>query len=155
VNTILSANSIKDASTIQPGDTLLILPVTGVQYTVVKGDTLASIAKSYDVPAEDIADFNGLALSAALGSGDTIIIPGADLAPKKAVAKKVSSSSSSSAKTAAGPSRALPDLSGYFGNPVPGAYVSQGVHGHNGVDLAGIPKGTPVYAAAAGTVIDT
>jgi murein DD-endopeptidase MepM/ murein hydrolase activator NlpD len=43
-------------------------------------------------------------------------------------------------------------ISGYYGNPVPGAIVTQGIHGWNGVDL-GAPSGTPIYAAAAGTVI--
>lgn len=39
-----------------------------------------------------------------------------------------------------------------FGNPLPNGRLSQGVHGWNGVDLAA-PKGSAVYAAAAGTVI--
>jgi murein DD-endopeptidase MepM/ murein hydrolase activator NlpD len=42
--------------------------------------------------------------------------------------------------------------SGYFENPVPGALLTQGIHGNNGVDL-GAPSGTPIHAAAAGTVI--
>ena len=140
INTILWANDIKDAKTIQPGDTLLILPVSGLQHTVVKGETLASIAKKFSADADEIAAYNGI--EGALSVGATIIIPGGDLAPKP-VAK---------ATGVAVSSKALPALTGYFGNPVPGARLTQGLHGHNGVDL-GAPNGTPVYASAAGTVI--
>ena len=36
--------------------------------------------------------------------------------------------------------------------PIAGGHRSQGIHGHNGVDLAA-SVGTPIYASAAGTVI--
>jgi murein DD-endopeptidase MepM/ murein hydrolase activator NlpD len=149
VNTILWANDIKDASTIQPGDSLLILPVSGVQHKIAKGETLASIAKKYGADAEEIRAFNGLEEGVALASGQTLIIPGGDLAPKKADAPKKSSGSAGTVAKKPSSSVTLGD----WANPVPGAYVSQGVHGYNGVDLAGIPNGTPVYAAQSGTVI--
>ena len=41
---------------------------------------------------------------------------------------------------------------GYYANPVPGAILTQGLHGYNSVDL-GAPLGTPIYAAAEGNVI--
>lgn len=143
INTILWANDIKDASTIQPGDTLLILPVSGVQHKVAKGETLAGISKKYDADLGEVAAFNGLDEGIALAAGDTIIIPGGDLAPK-ASAKTTTKKSTAS--------KALPAISGYFGNPVPGSRLTQGIHGYNGVDL-GAPSGTPVYASAAGSVI--
>lgn len=40
----------------------------------------------------------------------------------------------------------------YFIHPVPGSVLTQGRHGYNSVDFAA-PKGTPVLAAADGTVI--
>jgi murein DD-endopeptidase MepM/ murein hydrolase activator NlpD len=44
-------------------------------------------------------------------------------------------------------------LRGFFSNPLPGgALVSQGLHGFDAVDLA-VPEGTPIKAAADGTVI--
>ncbi len=154
VNTILWANDIQDAKTIQPGDTLLILPVSGVQHKVAKGETLAAIARKYDADAGEIALYNGVDSVAA---GDTLIIPGGGLnhdhdhdEEPKAVAKK---SSSGTAASTPAVKKALPSLNGYFGNPMPGGYVSQGVHGNNGIDLAGMPKGSGVYAAAGGSVI--
>ena len=45
-NTILWANDIKKGQAIQPGQTLVILPVSGVQHTVVAGETVRSIAKN-------------------------------------------------------------------------------------------------------------
>lgn len=145
-NTILWANDIKDASTIQPGDTLLILPVSGVQYTVKSGGTLADVAKLFDADIDEIAIFNGIDVDAKLTAGTQLIVPGGNLIPKKTTTTKTSST----AKKVA--SAVLPEISGYYGNPVPGARLTQGIHGYNGVDL-GAPNGTPVYAAAAGTVI--
>ncbi|MBA3789472.1 peptidoglycan DD-metalloendopeptidase family protein [Patescibacteria group bacterium] len=41
---------------------------------------------------------------------------------------------------------------GFFTNPVPGALLTQGIHGWNGVDL-GAHVGTPIHAAASGAII--
>ncbi|HYE22932.1 MAG TPA: M23 family metallopeptidase [Candidatus Paceibacterota bacterium] len=149
-NTVLWANDISDASLIKPGMELIILPVSGIQYKVKSGDTLGSIAKKYSGEAGDIASYNGLSVGAALTEGTVLIIPGGELA--EAPAKKAAVSSSSSKKASPKAARALPALSGYFGNPLPGGKLSQGIHGYNGVDIAA-PSGTPIYAAAAGSVI--
>ena len=150
-NTVLWANDISDASLIKPGMDLIILPVSGVQYKVKSGDTLGSIAKKYSGEAGDIASYNGLSVGAALTEGTVLIIPGGELA--EAPAKKKAAASSSSAKKASPKAaRSLPALSGYFGNPLPGGKLSQGIHGYNGVDIAA-PSGTPIYAAASGSVI--
>ncbi len=144
-NTILWANDIKDAKTIQVGDTLLILPVSGVRYTIKKGGTLSDVAKLFDADVEEIALFNGIDPTSPLSAGTELIIPGGNLSTPKTVAKAPASSPTRTAT-------ALPALTGYFGNPVPGARITQGIHGYNGVDL-GAPNGTPVYASAGGTVI--
>ena len=146
-NTVLWANDISDASLIKPGMELIILPISGVQYKVKSGDTLGGIAKKYSGEAADIASFNGLEQGASLTEGTVIIIPGGELA--EAPAKKSSSSTAKKASPKA--ARTLPALSGYFGNPLPGGKLSQGVHGYNGVDIAA-PAGTPIYAGAGGTV---
>ncbi len=152
-NTILWSNDLTSAASVRPGMTLVILPVSGITHKVAKGETLASLANSYGGDEDEIAAFNGLETGSALAIGDKLIIPGGEIAvktpeKKKAVAK-------AAAKTAAkkGPSSAtLPAISGFFGNPVPGGRISQGVHGNNGIDVSA-PAGTPIYAAAGGTII--
>jgi LysM repeat protein len=144
-NTILWANDLKSAKDIHEGDTLLILPVSGVRHTVLEGQTLNGIAKKYGADVGEVASFNGLEVGADLQKGETLIIPGGDLVQKSTAAK-------SGGSAVKGPSKSLPAISGYFGNPVPGARLTQGIHGYNGIDL-GARAGTPVYASAAGTVI--
>lgn len=149
VNTILWANDIKSANLVKPGDDLLILPVSGLQYTVRSGDTIAGIAKKYGADAEEVALFNGLESSADLKAGSDIIVPGGAM-PTKAATKTTKTAGTSGSSAAA--SRSLPAISGYFGNPLPGGRLSQGIHGYNGVDIAS-PSGSPIYAAAAGTIV--
>lgn len=154
VNTLLWANNIKDAKLVKPGVELTILPVSGVQHTVLKGETLASLAKKYGAESEDIASFNGLSSGASLIAGNEIIIPGGEL-PKSApsVTSKIKTGGSlSSIKKNTYKGGGGVEIDGYYGNPVPGSTFTQGVHGWNGIDL-GAPNGTPIYAAAAGTVI--
>jgi len=166
VNTILWANDLTIHSTIKPGMSLNILPVSGVEHTVQKGETLNSIATKFNASASEIATFNGLDANATVVVGDTLVIPGgAETAPSvtktatKTVAKSTAKSTSSTktaTKTTTAKVRAdigtASASSGFFRNPVPGAILTQGIHGNNGVDL-GAPSGTPIHAAAAGTVI--
>ncbi len=141
VNTIVWANQLRNASAIQIGDQLLILPVSGVKHIVKKGDTIDSIAKKYKGDAAEILAFNGLASGAALEAGDEVIIPDGELyseaAPSPAASKRYA---------------ALPNLVGYFQRPIEGGRKTQGIHGRNGVDLA-TSCGSPIFAAADGRVL--
>lgn len=75
VGTILWANNLSVRSTIRPGTTLKIPPVSGVLHTVKKGDTLQKIAATYKADIEQINAFNKLSDSATLSLGDEIMIP--------------------------------------------------------------------------------
>jgi murein DD-endopeptidase MepM/ murein hydrolase activator NlpD len=183
VNTILWANNIKDSSTIKEGTKLVILPVSGVQHLVKPGETLSSIATKYAGNASDIAQFNGLSDGSSLQVGSTIIIPGGTLSSvsnttksntgetktskiitvktttttsskEKITTKVVVSSHVECADTTSNPCHGIngSSLRGFFTNPLPGALVTQGLHGWDAVDLAA-PSGTPILAAAKGTVI--
>lgn len=142
--TILWANDISSPSKIQPGDSLIILPITGVRHVVKKGDTLASIAKKYDGDVDDILAYNQLASSEDVSIGDTIVVPGGMIATPAPTKK--SSSGKTGGKVATGNGSA-----GYT-HPIPGAVRTQGIHGYNGVDY-GASVGTPILAAASGEVI--
>lgn len=164
VNTIVWANDIQ-GGVITPGQTLIILPITGIQHTIVKGETLASLATKYKSNAHDIASFNGLADSSSLTVGDSVIIPDGEataVSSGSSSTKKSSGVSGSHAAVIKGIAKGSitepylggsgPALPGYFVWPVAGGVITQELHGWNAIDI-GAPKGTPIYAAAAGTVI--
>lgn len=143
-NTIKWANDIKDVSVIQPGKELLILPITGVKYTVKRGGTLSDVAKLFNADIEEIALFNGIEPDAELAAGTELIVPGGELAQPKVVAKR---------SGASGGGAVAEVSSDFFINPLPGSRVTQGLHGHNGIDVGRVPLGSPVIAAAGGRVL--
>lgn len=144
VNTILWGNDMKKGDKLIEGDTLFILPVSGLKHVVAKGQTLKSIAQKYNAEIADIISFNGITEDTKLAIGDELIIPGGEMSIDGPVNKNSTKSST--------PKTPLKNLAGYFINPVPGAIKTQGLHGKNAVDLAA-PIGTPIRAAASGTVL--
>lgn len=148
VNTIIWANNLKSARDVHPGDTYIILPVSGVEYTVVKGDTLKSIAKKYGADAKEIAQYNGLDPSVPLAIGTKIIIPGGEISAP--------AYSSGSSRIIQEPylGGSGPSLEGYYSNPVPGGIITQSIHDWNAIDI-GAARNTPIRAAADGVVIVT
>lgn len=141
-NTIVWANDIKNG-TITPGDTLIILPITGIKHTVKKGDTLASVAKKYKADPDDIAKYNGLAKDAILAAGDVILVPEGEIVVAPKVDTTVKKPATSKLATAP---------LGFFVRPLVGGIKTQGIHGHNAVDIAA-KVGTPIVATASGKVI--
>ncbi len=161
MNTILWANNLASKAAVRPGMTLVILPVSGIRHTVASGDTLATLAKRYGSDADEIASFNGFSSTNNLVSGNTVIIPGGELAVAKPAVKTATKAKAAIAKIKTGGSMGAVkaagntgdgSFSGSFANPAPSGRLSQGVHGWNGVDLSA-PQGSAINAAAAGTVI--
>jgi len=144
-NTIMWANDITKASAIQPGDTLVILPIVGVRHVVKSGDTISTIAKKYEGDIAEILSYNQLVSADELTVGSTIIIPGGAM---HAAPARVAAAVSPVRVSGAGAASA----SGYFSHPAPGSVKTQGIHGYNAVDLAGA-YGSSIRAAAAGDVI--
>lgn len=141
LNTLLWANDIQNARNIKVGDTLVILPVSGVKYIAQAGDTIQSIATKFKGDVSDIINFNNLSPDAKLSAGEEIIIPDGELSlppgPSGGASPRFSG---------------LPDLKGYWLRPVAGGRKTQGIHGYNGVDLSSGCR-EPVFASAAGTVL--
>lgn len=75
-DTIRWANDSK-GDAIKPGQTLKILPVTGVEYKVKSGDTLESVAKKFSAEQQPILDFpfNDIPDDLSLKVGQLLIIP--------------------------------------------------------------------------------
>jgi len=149
VNTVLWANSLSSKSVLQPGQTLVILPVTGVTHKIVKNDSIESIAKKYKADISDILNYNDLTLKSILKIGDEILIPDAEISTVAIISQSNRLSGSISGVSGG---NNQPSFPGYYSCPVPGAHLSQKLHGHNGVDLAS-SRGTPVRAASDGTII--
>lgn len=163
VNTIVWVNDLDRNAPLQTGETLVILPVSGIQYTVKKNDTVQSIANHYGVDVNEILQYNDITLTSVLNPGDTIIIPDAALdgpestsAPTKSSGSRKGGIPPKSQWGAAGTEPAHntngPSYPGYYDLPLVSGTETQGLHGYNAVDLAA-PRGTPILAAAAGTVI--
>lgn len=136
LETVLWANEGLRASRIQPGQKIVIPPVSGVLHRVSDGETVESIAALYGVPGSDILGANRGILSAALREGDSLVVPNAR--PKRL-------------RGAASAADLLPDLRSYFQMPVKGFNWGE-LHPRNAVDIANA-CGTPVAASAEGLVV--
>lgn len=144
-NTIMWANNMSSEK-VTPGDTLVILPVTGIKHTVKKGDTLASVAKKYKAEVGDIAIYNGIAKDSALALGDVIIVPDGEITVSAPVTKPVPGKKTT-IYTQAAPT-------GFLIRPIVTGIKTQGIHGHNAIDI-GVAQGTPLLASANGKVLVT
>lgn len=134
VNTIIWANDIGDSSLIQPGEEIVVLPVSGVLHEVGEGETLESIAVKYGVETNEIAAMN----RENIRPGDQVVVPNAK---PKTVSPAYASRASS-----------LPDASGYFIRPISGGWNWGRLHDGNAVDISDA-CGRPIFAAADGLVV--
>lgn len=151
VNTILWANNLGAFSLIRPGDSLTILPYSGILYTVKKGDTLAKISKKYGIEIEKIISCNTLGNSLTVGA--KIIIPGAKKINETVAVRRTTPSYTGVS--------IIKDLVKTGSTKVSGNKMAWPTEGHRitqyfswrhqGLDIAN-KTGTPLYAADDGTV---
>ncbi|MGC6417730.1 MAG: LysM peptidoglycan-binding domain-containing M23 family metallopeptidase [Bradymonadia bacterium] len=131
-------------------------PIVGVWYTVVAGDTVASISERFGVPTVDIVELNGLARPDRLLVGQPLFLYGIDELVKRI--------SKTSVPTTRQPTRSRRRSRGRYRKlvgpliwPVKGAVFTSGFgprgrRKHKGIDLAHKP-GTPIYSVASGVVV--
>lgn len=107
VNTVLWANDLTVRSILRPGDSVTILPISGLQHTVKSGDTIAKIAKTYSSTEEDILAFNKLESGNDIKIGEALLIPGGQkpapvpvrVVPPRVIAQAPSGTTSSTTQT--------------------------------------------------------
>lgn len=143
VNTIKWGNDLS-SNTLKEGQTLVILPISGVKHTVVKGDTIQSLSKKYKGDIDEILAYNNIQKGDSLIVGSILIIPDGEVLASPSALSGLS-------VTKLGGS-GLKEYSGYYMRPVAGGKKTQGIHGYNGIDI-GAPVGTPILASANGEVI--
>lgn len=138
----ISAETIRWANpgvgSLKPGDTIIILPVSGVVYNPGSGDTLQAIASRYQADAGLIKTYNPDYQKILSERSGPLILPYAK--PIVSQAKSVSAGANN-----------LPDLRDYFALPAIGWNWGQ-LHNYNAVDIAN-QCGTSVHAAAEGLVV--
>jgi murein DD-endopeptidase MepM/ murein hydrolase activator NlpD len=141
IDSIISFNDIQNTRALRPGQLLKVPSMAGIICTAKAGDTVDSLAASYDIASNGIVDANGL-LSPDLPAGKVVFLPDAHI-----------------------PSTRLREINGdLFHWPIRGWITSR--YGwrsdpfsgsrtfHDGIDI-GADLGTPIGAAMEGRVAET
>jgi LysM repeat protein len=152
VNTVLWENGLSSKSYIKPGNILSILPTSGVTYKVARGDNLASIANKQGVSAEEIMKMNNLANANQVRIGQSLIIPGGKRVINSGIATQTKQPRSLASIITSPRGSATPASGSRMNWPVQGRITQYYSWSHNGLDIAA-PIGTPIYAAAGGTIV--
>lgn len=143
--TVIWANDMleMDPELLSIGQELNILPVSGVWHTVKAGETLASIARRYQVTPDKITGYapNGIREGDSLTSGQKLIVPDG-IKPFEAHLVRTDAGTVTV--------NALPEP-GRFGWPCNGVITQYFGKWHLALDIAN-KEGTPIYAADSGTV---
>ena len=149
-NTILWENNLTAYNLIRPGDTLKILPTSGIQHKVVKGDTLAKIANTYKVEVEKIIEHNKLTSADDIKIGESLMIPGGrKIQPAPAPAYTFRTLVQPTASPAPAP---IITATGQMLWPTSCRTISQYFGWrHSGLDIA-CGNNAPIYAADSGIV---
>lgn len=134
VQTIIGANPAVKTHSLQIGQELIILPISGRIYYAKAGETPESIAASFQLTAAQLYRFNNSANFNSFETGKPLVIPGAT--------PYLSESDS----------RSFMEAKNYFIKPAEGFNWGK-LHPQNAVDIAN-SCGTPIKAAAEGLVTD-
>jgi len=144
-DTIRWKNSLTNDK-IKVDQAIKVLPVTGIAHTVVKGDTVYSIAKKYDAEAQAIVDFpfntftNDETFELAIGQ--IVIVPEGVMPSVQLVSRVRQLTPNAGSVTA----------SGQFVWPTQGIISQRFSWYHPGMDIAN-PSGPTVVAADSGRVV--
>ena len=144
---LAASNEISAAGTLTPGEVLRV-PRNGFLYRISSGETLSDIAASHDVTVDDIASINNIADPGQILAGTLIIVPADPQAASTTVATTPTQTPDEFAGFSWPVDGEVVSEFGYRTHPILGTWER-----HNGIDID-VPEGTPVSAAAAGTVFN-
>lgn len=145
-----NGNLAQNPDLLRPGQELVILPIDGVYHTVLKGETVEGVAKTYKAEVQSILDCTYNELNPdnpVITPGEMLIVPGGI---KPYVPRLVSAYK--------GPIPANAERgSGVFSWPTTGrltdrfGFRTSSGRWHNGLDIASV-KNSPIYATDSGFV---
>ncbi len=154
METLYWYNGMKNADQLSTEQKLRIPPVDGLLHTVEEGDTLDSIAEEYEVRKGNMIAYapNNLREPYTLLEGQEIFVPGA----YKEIPRPPAQRGMPATYRLSAPSYASLPGGERFSWPAAGRTTDRfgwtGARWHAGLDIAA-PWGTPIYAAAGGTVV--
>lgn len=151
--TIIMENKLNETSKLKAGQELVILPTTGITYTLKDGDTLEAILKKYKTNEDDFLDANNLESFEDLEVGSTVVIPMNVSLPASAKAPTfIKSSTGQVALTKASAPASFIGGPVSFIWPTTTRSITQGFQSrHQGLDISD-SKMEPIFAAADGFV---